>query len=373
MASSPATTLKRTALNEVHRASGARMVEFGGWEMPVEYSGIVSEHLAVRERAGLFDVSHMGEIEVQGPKALALLQHLTSNDVSRIQVFQAQYSALMKENGCAVDDCVIHRLGEDHFFICVNAANTEKDYEHILRNRSFSAQEASVENVSAAYSQLALQGPRAVKILSRVSAEDVSSLKYYWFRPASCCGVEGLLARTGYTGEDGFEFYFPPAHSEHVWNTLLAAGKEDGLVPAGLGARNTLRLEASYPLYGHELDEQTTLLESNLAWICKLEKGPFMGRETLLRQKEQGPPRKLIGLEMIDRGIAREGYGVAIGNKPVGRVTSGSYAPFLKKNIALAHVTAVLAGAGGEIQVEIRGKMVRARQTALPFYKRQKP
>lgn len=348
------------------------MVEFGGWEMPVEYSGIMDEHLAVRTRAGLFDVSHMGEIEVRGPKALALLQHLTCNDVSRLQLFQAQYSALMEANGCAVDDCVVHRLGKEHFFICVNAANTDKDYAHILRYNAFSAADVSVENVSAQYSQLALQGPLALEILQRVADADPSGLKYYWCMPAVCCGVQGLLARTGYTGEDGFEFYFPPSQSQHVWNELLNAGRIHGIVPVGLGARNTLRLEAAYPLYGHELDEETTLLESNLGWICKLDKGPFLGCETLQKQKEHGAPRKLVGFEMAERGIAREDYPVVIEGKTQGRVTSGSYAPYLKKNIGLAHIPAHLAGEGREMQIEIRGKMVLARQAPLPFYKRRK-
>jgi aminomethyltransferase len=348
------------------------MVEFGGWEMPVEYSGIVDEHLAVRTRAGLFDVSHMGEIEVRGEKALALLQHTTCNDVSRLQLLQAQYSALMHASGCAVDDCVIHRLGEDHFFICVNAANTDKDFEHLLRHNPYGALEAAVVNVSAKYAQLAVQGPAAVSILQRVTDVEPSSLKYYGCRPATCCAVEGLLARTGYTGEDGFEFYFPPAESQRVWSTLLDAGRENGLVPAGLGARNTLRLEAAYPLYGHELDDETTLLEANLGWICKLEKGPFLGRDALVKQKERGTAKKLIGFEMAERGIAREGYLVWIDGKAQGRVTSGSYAPFLKTNIGLAFVPTAFAEVGREIQIEIRGKRVGARQVALPFYKRPK-
>ncbi|HEX5482564.1 MAG TPA: glycine cleavage system aminomethyltransferase GcvT, partial [Terriglobia bacterium] len=274
MAILPEITFKQTALHATHCAAGARMVEFGGWEMPVEYSGIVDEHLAVRSRAGLFDVSHMGEIEVRGPRACDLLQHLTSNDVSRLLIDQAQYSALMYPQGSAVDDCVVHRLGEEHFFICVNAANTDKDFEYILKNSPYGdPSEVRVANVSAAYSQLALQGPASASILSKVTDAKLQELKYYWCRPAKCCGVEGLLARTGYTGEDGFEFYFPSARSETVWDSLLEAGRLEGLIPAGLGARNTLRLEAAYPLYGHELDAGTTLLEANLGWISKLGKG----------------------------------------------------------------------------------------------------
>lgn len=369
----PEPKLKRTPLYETHRASGGRMVEFGGWEMPVEYSGIIEEHLAVRRRAGLFDVSHMGEIEVRGPKALDLLQLVTPNDVSKLQRYQAQYSALMMPEGSGVDDCVIHRLADDHYFICVNAANTDKDFEYLTSRNPFDPRsEARVTNVSSNYSQLALQGPAAAGILNKVTDADLASLKYYWCIPASCCGVAGLLARTGYTGEDGFEFYFAPAESERVWSCLLEAGKDSGLIPAGLGARNTLRLEAAYPLYGHELDPETTLLEAGLGWICKLDKGEFIGRDVLARQKREGISKKLIGLEMTERGIAREGYPVWIDGNTQGRVTSGSFAPFLQKNIALAFVPPGVAVPGKEIQVEIRGKRIAARQNPLPFYRRPK-
>jgi len=361
--------LKRTALNAAHKAAGAKMVEFGGWEMPVEYSGIMQEHLAVRTRAGLFDVSHMGEIELGGPQALALLNYITSNDASRLKVFQAQYTALVYANGSAVDDCVVHRLGEDIFFLCVNAANTERDFDWIVQHNSF---DADVRNVSSDYSQLALQGPRAADILAKVTDADLGSLRYYWFCLATCCGVEGLLARTGYTGEDGFEFYFAPTESEQVWDRLLAAGKPEGLVPAGLGARNTLRLEAAYPLYGHELDEETTLLEAGLGWICRFDKGDFIGRDALIEQKQRGTRKKLAGLEMADRGIARDGYPVWIDGRVVGRVTSGSYAPYLKKNIGLAYVPPEHAETGRQIQVEIRRSRVAARLVPLPFYKRSR-
>ena len=360
--------LKRTALNRVHKAAGAKMVEFGGWEMPVEYSGIIEEHVAVRTRAGLFDVSHMGEIEVRGPQALALLRFVTSNDPARLQVSQAQYSALMHPRGSAVDDCVVHRLAEDHFFICVNAANTDKDFEWMVQHNSF---DAKVHNVSSAYSQLALQGPRAAAILAKATNADLGKIRYYWFRRATCCGVEGLLARTGYTGEDGFEFYFPPAESELVWNALLAAGKAEGLVPAGLGARNTLRLEAAYPLYGHELDEETTLLEARLGWICKFDKGDFIGRDALVNQQQRGARKQLVGFEMTDRAIARDGYPVWAEGQAVGRVTSGSYAPFLKKNIGLAYVSSAHARpTSREIHVEVRGRKAPAQLVPLPFYKR---
>jgi len=361
--------LKRTALNAVHRAAGARMVDFCGWDMPVEYSGITREHLAVRTAAGIFDVSHMGEIEVRGPQALALLQHVTSNDVSGLQNYQAQYSALMLPNGSAIDDCVVHRFTPEHYLLCVNAANTEKDFSWIVRNNSFGA---GVRNVSPLYAQLALQGPRAVEILEKVAEPPPADLQYYRFRPARCCGVEGILARTGYTGEDGFEFYFTPEQSARVWSTLLEAGRAEGLIPAGLGARNTLRLEAGFALYGHELDEQTTLLEANLGWIAKPAKGNFLGRDVLLRQREQGVAKRLIGFEMTDRAIARDGYAVWVEGKSVGKVTSGSPAPFLKKNIGLAYVPPSCAEVGREIHIEIRGKLAPARIVALPFYKRRK-
>jgi len=360
---------KRTALYAIHKAAGAKMAEFGGWEMPIEYAGITQEHLAVRNAAGIFDVSHMGEISVRGPQALGLLQELTSNDVARLKVFQAQYSALMYPEGSAVDDCVVHRLGEDHYFICVNAANTDKDFEWIVAHNKAGAE---VQNVSSQYSQIALQGPRAADILSKVTGFDLASLRYYWCGDAQCCGVKGLLARTGYTGEDGFEFYFAPENSERVWNALLETGRDEGLQPVGLGARNTLRLEAGYPLYGHELDQDTTLLEANLGWICKLDKGEFLGRNVLQKQLEEGVRKKLVGLEMLEPGIARDGYPVWMESQKVGQVTSGSPAPFLKKNIGLAFVPPAAAGAGREMKIEIRTRQVRARQVPLPFYKRQK-
>ncbi len=361
--------LKRTALNSLHRGLGAKMVEFGGWDMPVEYAGITQEHLAVRTRAGLFDVSHMGEIEVRGPESLPLLQRVTSNDVSRLELHQAQYTALMYPQGSAVDDCIVHRLGEDHYFICVNAANTDKDFDWLTRHNTAGAE---VRNVSSHYSQLALQGPLAAAILGKVASLDLAGLPYMRCAWTKCCGVAGLLARSGYTGEDGFEFYFSPEDSAGVWNGLFEAGRAEGLEPAGLGARNTLRLEAAYPLYGHELDEQTTLLEANLGWICKFDKGDFLGREALAKQRQQGVRKKLVGFEMTERGIARDGYAVLVEGAAAGRVTSGSPAPFLKKNIGLAYLPPGLAAPGREIQIDIRGKPAAARLVPLPFYKRPK-
>ncbi len=359
--------LRKTALNAVHKAAGARMVEFGGWEMPVEYSGIIQEHLAVRSQAGLFDVSHMGEFAIRGPRALALLQQVTSNDVSRLHLWQVQYTALMYPQGSAVDDCLVYRLGEDHYLVCVNAANTDKDFAWIVQHNSV---QADVRNVSAEYSQLALQGPRTAEIMAGITDADLRGLRYYWSCAATCCGVKGLLSRTGYTGEDGFEFYFPPTESERVWNGMLAAGRPFGLIPAGLGARNTLRLEAAYPLYGHELNEETTLLEANLGWIVKFNKGDFLGREPLAQQRAQGTRKKLIGFEMMGHGIARDGYPVVIDGRIAGQVTSGSYTPYLKKNLGLAYVPPGSVDVGREIEVEIRGKQVAARAVALPFYRR---
>jgi aminomethyltransferase len=273
----------------------------------------------------------------------------------------------MHPKGSAVDDCLVHRLAEVHYLLCVNAANTDSDFEWIIQHNPVGAE---VRNVSGEYSQLALQGPRALEIISKLTDTSVAGLRYYWFCRARCGGVEGLLARTGYTGEDGFEFYFPPAESEKVWNTLIEAGRPEGLLPAGLGARNTLRLEAGYPLYGHELDEETTLLEANLGWIAKLEKGEFIGRDVLLEQRVKGPRKKLVGFEMTSQGIARDGYNVYVEGEIAGGVTSGSYAPFLKRNIGMAYISPSLAEVGREIQVEIRGKRAGARIVPLPFYRR---
>jgi aminomethyltransferase len=374
LATATGIALRRTALNAVHHTLGARMVDFAGWEMPVEYSGIIEEHVAVRTRAGLFDVSHMGEIDIRGSGALALVQHVTSNDASRLKINQAQYTALMYPQGSAVDDCLVHRFADDHFFLCVNASNTDLDFAWITEHNRFGA---TVRNVSSEYSQLALQGPKAPAILAKVSGADLAALKYYWFTEATCAGVTALLARTGYTGEDGFELYFAPERSEHVWQALLEAGKDEGLIPVGLGARNTLRLEAAYPLYGHELDQGTTLMEAGLGWITKLDKGEFLGRDVLAEQKLSGTRKKLIGFEMTDRNIARDGYPVWVGEEKVGQVTSGSPAPFLKKNIGLAYIAATavergLGEPGRTVEIEIRSRRAPARVVPLPFYKRQK-
>ncbi len=363
------TTLRRTALNRVHRQMGARMVNFGGWDMPLEYTGIVAEHLAVRTAAGLFDVSHMGEIELRGPGALELLQWVTCNNAARLAIGQAQYSGLMNERGGFVDDLLVHRLGEDHYLLCVNAATQDRDWEHIRDQNRFGS---SVENTGERYSQLALQGPRAATILQPLTPLPLDSLRYYHFAFAPVCGVSCLVARTGYTGEDGFELYFSPEHAEKLWNALLEAGRPHGLLPCGLGARNTLRLEAGMMLYGNDIDETTTPLEAGLEWICKLDKGDFLGRDAIVRQKQQGLSRRLVGFEMVEAAIARDGYPVLADSQPVGRVTSGGPAPYLKKNIGLAYVPPSLAEPETLLTIGIRQRQARARVVPLPFYRRRR-
>ncbi len=348
---------------------GAKMVNFGGWDMPVEYTGIISEHLATRTAAGLFDVSHMGEIEVRGGTALDLVQHVTCNDAAKLAVGQAHYSGLMTDRGTFVDDLLVHKISDRHYFLCVNAGNQDGDFAHIRNNNSLGAQ---LENSGERYSQLAIQGPRALGILQRMTKTPLQEMKYYWFTFGEVNGVHCLIARTGYTGEDGFEIYFEPVHSEKLWNDLLEAGKADGLIPCGLGARNTLRLEAGMCLYGHEIDETTTPWEAGLGWICKPAKGNFMGRDVIVRQKEQGLKRTLIGFEMTAPRIARDGCDVVKDGANIGRVTSGSPAPFLKKNIGMAYVPSGMEKPGSEIQIGIRGSEAAARIVPLPFYKRPK-
>jgi glycine cleavage system T protein (aminomethyltransferase) len=361
--------LRKTALHSVHCRMGAKMVDFSGWEMPIEYSGIVSEHLAVRTAAGLFDVSHMGEIEVRGPAALDLVQYVTSNDAANLSDGRAQYSGLLTPEGTFVDDLLVHRVSEEHYLLCVNAGNQEKDFDYISAHNRFGAE---VENAGERYSQLALQGPRALGILQRLTPLPLTSLRYYGFTFGEVNGVHCLVARTGYTGEVGFELYFPPEHSETMWTALLGAGQRDGLLPCGLGARNTLRLEAAMCLYGHEIDHTTTVWEANLNWICKVQKGNFLGRDALLAQKQRGIARTLVGFIVQDRMIARDGYPVVIGGRMAGRVTSGSPAPFLKKNIGMAYVPVESSAVGLEIEIAIRGKMAPAHIVPVPFYKRPK-
>jgi glycine cleavage system T protein (aminomethyltransferase) len=366
----PTTTqLRKTALHSVHRRLGAKMVDFGGWDMPVEYSGIIREHLATRTAAGLFDVSHMGEIEVRGPQALELVQHVTSNNAANLRDGQAQYSGLMTPAGTFVDDLLVHRISDTHYLLCVNASNQDKDFEYIREHNRFGAE---VENAGPRYSQLALQGPKALRILERFTRAPIAVLKYYHFAFGEVDGVACMIARTGYTGEDGFELYFSPEHSEKLWDDLLEAGRGEGLLPCGLGARNTLRLEASMCLYGHEIDDTTTVWEAQLGWICKPNKGDFLGRDALLAQKQAGVKRLLVGFEMQDPPIARDGCAVRIGGHEAGRVTSGSPAPFLKKNIGMAYVPANSNAPGTKIEISIRTNQAPAMIVPMPFYKRAK-
>ena len=350
------------------------MVDFGGWDMPIQYpAGTVAEHLATRTRAGLFDVSHMGEIELRGPQAIPFINRLTSNDATRLTDGQAQYSALLTFEGTFVDDLLVYRFAEDHLMLVVNASTTEKDWAWI--NTHYGDEAVEMRNRSQDFCQLALQGPRAIEILQRFTLTPLDEIKYYHFREGEVDGVPAIISRTGYTGEDGFEIYAASDRGEHLWERLLDAGRfghEDGILPCGLAARNTLRLESAMALYGNDIDETTTPLEANLGWICKLNKPVFFGRDRLLRQKEEGVERRLVGFEVMDRGIARDGQEVFIENNPVGRVTSGSPAPFLKKNIGMAYVSTEYAHEGQEIEIDVRGRRVKAQIVPVPFYKRTK-
>ncbi|MEK6279642.1 MAG: glycine cleavage system aminomethyltransferase GcvT [Acidobacteriota bacterium] len=364
--------LKRTPLNAAHRAMGGRMVDFGGWDMPVQYpAGTVEEHLRTRNHAGLFDVSHMGEIDVRGTDAIAFINYITSNDVSKLIDGQAQYSALTTPEGTVIDDLLVYRFAADHLLLVVNAGTTEKDWDWIIsQQRNESVQ---LKNVSADYCQLALQGPDAQGILQRLTELPLAEIKYYRFTEGQVDGVASIVSRTGYTGEDGFEVYAAADKAEQLWNKILEAGNyetDGGVVPCGLAARNTLRLEAGLALYGHEIDETTTLLEANLGWICRLNKGDFIGRERLAKQKEEGITKRLVGLEVTERGIARDGQDVLIDGEHAGKVTSGSPAPYLKKNIGMAYVPIQFANEGQEIQIDVRGRLVSAQIVKTPFYKR---
>ena len=370
----PALELKKTSLNDVHRKMGGRMVEFGGWDMPVQYTaGTMTEHLRTRTHAGLFDVSHMGEITVRGAAAIPFVNRLVSNDVSKLVDGQAQYSALTTPEGTVIDDLLVYRFGEDDLFLVVNAGTTDKDWDWIKSHHA--GENVELRNVSSEYCQIALQGPDAISILQNLTDVPLAEIKYYHFREGEVDGVKSIVSRTGYTGEDGFEVYAAPDKAEQLWNRMLDAGKfgsDEGVLPCGLAARNTLRLEAGMCLYGHEINEETTLLEANLGWITKLNKGDFIGREALAKQKEEGIKRKLIGFEVTDRGIARDDQDLFINGERVGKVTSGSPAPFLKKNIGMGYLPAEFANAGQTIAVDVRGKMVGAEIVPLPFYKRAK-
>jgi aminomethyltransferase len=344
------------------------MVQFAGWEMPVQYQGIIDEHLAVRRRAGLFDVSHMGEIELRGADALEFSQRMTANDVARMSVGQAQYNLLLNERGGIIDDVIFYRLAGDAFLICVNAANTEKDFLWIQKHAGGAA--VAVENVSARYCQLALQGPRAQSILSPLTSLDLRTLNSFHFVFADVAAIRCLVARTGYTGEDGFELYCDATAGARLWDALLSAGESEQLIPAGLGARDTLRLEKAYPLYGHELDDEITPLEAGLGWVTKFSKPTFLGREVLVEQKNRGLRRKLVGLELLGPGIARANYELQKQGRAIGRITSGTKSPSLGKSIALGYVLFEDSEIGNHVDVNVRGRNVAAEIVPVPFYNR---
>lgn len=365
--------LKRTPLYEEHKRLGGKMIDFGGWEMPVQYpAGVIEEHLRTRQIAGLFDVSHMGEFWVEGEDAIAFVNRITTNDVTKLIDGQAQYSALTREDGTVVDDLLVYRFDADKLLLVVNASTTEKDWEWVTSHTR--EENITLTNVSADYCQIAIQGPKAVEILQNLTETDLENIKYYHFTTGRVDDVEAIISRTGYTGEDGFEVYAAADKAPQLWNKMLEEGKygfDNGILPCGLAARNTLRLESAMSLYGHEISDEITPLEANLGWICKLNKD-FLGRDTLAKQKEAGLERKLVGFEMVDKGIARDGYDVFIEGEKRGFVTSGSPAPFLKKNIGLAFVPTEFANVGQEIKIDVRGKHLTAQIVPTPFYKRNK-
>jgi aminomethyltransferase len=368
MAPQAAISLKRTPLYERHRAAGAKFVAFGGWEMPVQYTSILEEHKAVRTAVGLFDVSHMGEIEIRGPRALEVVQRLTTNDASKLEAFQVQYSTLCYPHGGIVDDLTVYRMGPEHFFLCVNAANIDKDFAWILEQAHG---DADITNTSAQIAQLALQGRQAQATLQPLCEIPLDSMRYYWSAEGRVQGIDALISRTGYTGEDGFEIYCPAAQGPELWSSLMEAGAPYGIKPIGLGARDTLRLEMGYALYGNDITAETTPLQAGLGWIVKLNKGDFIGREALVKERAEGIPRRLVGLEMIDRGVARAHYRILVDHEVVGEMTSGTVSPSLHQGIGLGYVRTAYAKVGTPLQIDIRGKPAQARVASTPFYPSQ--
>ena len=361
---------KKTALNSRHRALGARMVSFAGWDMPVEYTGITDEHMAVRTQAGLFDVSHMGEVEIAGADALEAVQRISCNDASRLEIGQVQYSVLTTHEGTAIDDLLVYRLADDHYLLVINAANVSKDIEWIRKEIKV-VDDAVAVNSSGRYSLLALQGPCAREVLQLLTGVDLSTIRYYWFDTGEIANVRATISRTGYTGEDGFEVFVPPQSVGQVWDAILAAGLAAGVKPVGLGARDTLRLEASMRLYGNDMDEATTVLEAGLGWVVGWDKPSFNGRDVLTAQKSTGVSRKLVGFEMLERGIARHGYEVYVDGQKAGAVTSGTQTPHLKKSIGMAYMPIGSSEVGVDFEIKIRERLVAARVIKMPFYKRQ--
>jgi aminomethyltransferase len=363
--------LKKTPLNARHRASNARMVAYSGWDMPLEYSGIAAEHVAVRVSAGLFDVSHMGEIEIAGKDALAALQGISSNDASGLRPGHAQYSGLLTEAGTFVDDIVVYCLKADHFLLVVNAGNVFKDYNWITEHIA-SAGDAVAVDASSRYALLAVQGPAAAGIVQPLTGADLGTLGHYSFTHGEVANVRATISRTGYTGEDGFEIFVPPQSADRVWQAILSSGQTAGIVPCGLGARDTLRLEAAMRLYGNDIDETRTALEAGLGWTVGWQKKAFVGADALRAQKAAGVAQRIVGFELTDPGIARQGHNVYAGEAKIGVVTSGTQTPFLRKSIGLAYLPADQTSPGTEIAIDIRGRMARARIVPLPFYKRKK-
>ncbi len=357
--------LKRTPLYNVHVKAGARMVPFGGWEMPVQYAGIVQEHRAVRGAVGVFDVSHMGEFEIAGPGALAVLQRVTTNDVSALAAGQVQYSLLCYPDGGIVDDLTLYRLADDRFMMTVNAANIDKDWAWVT---SQGQGDARWRNISAETALLAVQGPRAEALVGRLADLDVTAIGYYRFARGKVSGVPAIISRTGYTGEDGFEIYVDADRAERLWHAVMDAGKGEGIMPVGLGARDTLRLEMKYALYGNDIDQTTSPIEAGLGWVVKLAKGDFVGRGPIEKVKAEGPRRKLVGFEMVDRAVARHGYRILKDRAEVGSVTSGSYGPQVDRYIGLGYVPTECSKVGDGFDVEVRGKPQRARVVQTPFY-----
>ncbi len=370
-AKSMSSPLLKTPLNEVHRAAGAKMVDFGGWDMPVQYSGLLDEHHTVRNAVGVFDVSHMGEIEVRGPEALKLVEYVTTNAASRLAEGQAQYSALLYSHGGFVDDILVHKVADESYFLCVNASNQDKDFAHIAAANKDSGFDCEVEFASPKYAQIAVQGPKALATAQKLTDSPLSPIRYYWFTDGTFAGVPARMARTGYTAEDGFEIYVAPGNAAHVWNAIMDAGAEFGIKPCGLGARNTLRLEGAMALYGHEIDASIHPFEAGLAWIVKLEKGDFIGRDAI-KDKRDSITRRLTGFEMRGRGIGRDGYEVAINGSPAGWVTSGSPGPTVNKNIGLCYLPIEHAKPGVQIEITIRNQAVLAETVPTPFYRRAK-
>jgi aminomethyltransferase len=369
MADTPTAALKTTPLHARHRAANARMVPYAGWDMPVEYSGITAEHMAVRTRAGIFDVSHMGQIEIAGKTALDAVQRVSCNDAARLEVGQIQYSGLLTPAGTFVDDVLVYRMAPSHFMLVANASNVRKDFAWISEHIKVAGDAAAVDT-SSRYALIALQGPASQDVLQPLTGLDLSELRYYWFGHGEVAGARVTISRTGYTGEDGFEIFVPPAMADRVWQALLESGRAADVVPCGLGARDTLRLEAAMRLWGNDIDESTSVVEAGMGWIVGWGKTDFIGSEALREEKARGAVRKLVGFEMIDRGIARHGHQVMNGERPVGVVTSGTQTPFLRKAIGMAYVPGEMAAAGTELTIEIRGRAAKAQVVPLPFYKR---